>query len=53
MRWKDLRRSSNVNDVRGDRAAACAPGYRYRSAAAAAGSAAVVILILAFIFRRP
>jgi predicted metalloprotease len=52
MRWKDLRRSSNVNDVRGARGG-MRMGIPLRFGGRGGGLGAIVILVLAFIFGGP
>jgi predicted metalloprotease len=52
MRWKDLRRSSNVNDVRGSRGG-MRTGIPLRFGGRGGGLGVIVILVLAFIFGGP
>ncbi len=52
MRWKDLRRSSNVNDVRGS-GGGMRTGIPLSFGGRSGGIGVVVILILAFIFGGP
>jgi predicted metalloprotease len=52
MRWKDLRRSSNVNDVRGA-GGGMRTGIPLRFGGRGGGIGAIIILVLAFIFGGP
>ncbi len=52
MRWKDLRRSSNVNDVRGA-GGGMRTGIPLRFGGRGGGLGVIVILVLAFIFGGP
>ncbi len=51
MRWKDLRRSSNVRDVRGAGGGRCA-GCRSGAAAVGGGLGAIVVVVLVVHLRR-
>src|SRR5690349_12458534 len=54
MRWKDLRRSSNVNDVRGAGGSrGMRTGIPLSFGGRGGGIGAIIILVLAFIFGGP
>jgi predicted metalloprotease len=53
MRWKDLRRSSNVNDVRGAGGGRMRPGIPLSFGGRGGGLGVIAILVLAFIFGGP